>query len=137
MADEQIVTAVREELEVRKRVVDRGGYRITKSVETREEVVDEPLLREECSIERRPINQIVSSVEPPVPRHEGDTMILPVLEEVLVVEKRLMLKEELRITRRRIHLHEPQRVELRTENVLIERTDPSDEATERPPQEHT
>jgi hypothetical protein len=45
------------------------------------------------------IDRIVA--EPPVQRQEGDTLILPVVEEVLVVEKRLMLREEIRITRRR------------------------------------
>lgn len=33
-------------------------------------------------------------------RTEGDVTIVPVLEEVLVVEKRLVLKEELHIRRR-------------------------------------
>jgi stress response protein YsnF len=44
-----------------------------------------------------------------------------VLEEVLVVEKRLLLKEEVRITKRRIETHMPQRVILRREEVAVER----------------
>jgi len=70
----------------------------------------------------------------PVPvRHEGDTMIVPVLEEVLVVEKRLVLKEELRVTRRRVETREPQTVTLRREDVVVERFTAHDDAvTARP-----
>jgi stress response protein YsnF len=48
-------------------------------------------------------------------------MIVPILEEVLVVEKRLMLKEELHISRRRVEVHKPQHITLRSEEVIIER----------------
>jgi len=69
------------------------------------------------------VNRVVS-VAPEV-RHEGDVMIVPVLEEVLVVEKRLMLREELRITRRKDEAREPQRVTLRTEQVEVTRDEPT------------
>jgi hypothetical protein len=59
----------------------------------------EQLFREDCDIQRIPVKRIVdSAVEI---RYEGDTLIVPLMEEVLVVEKRLMLREELHITRRR------------------------------------
>jgi hypothetical protein len=44
-----------------------------------------------------------------------------VLEEVFVVDKRLLLKEEVRITTRRRETHAPQRVVLRHEEVTVER----------------
>ena len=53
-------------------------------------------------------------------RSEEDTLIIPVLEEVLVVEKRLLLKEEVRITKRE-ETHTPQRVTLRREEAAVER----------------
>jgi len=59
--------------------------------------------------------------EAPEIRHEGDTTIIPVLEEVLVVEKRLILREELHIIRRREEHRDPQKVTLRKENVEVER----------------
>jgi stress response protein YsnF len=90
-------------------------------VHAREVLVDEPLLREEVAIERVPVNRVV---EGPIPvRYEGDTMILSLLEEVLVVETRLLLTEELRITTRRTETHTPERVMLRHEDVTIERVD--------------
>jgi uncharacterized protein (TIGR02271 family) len=114
-----VVPVVAEELEVRKRSVETGGVRVSKVVHEREEVVDEPLFREEVDVERVAINRAVDG--PVATRQEGDVTIVPVLEEVLVVEKRLMLKEELRITRRRVEEHRPQRVSLRTEDATVER----------------
>jgi stress response protein YsnF len=43
------------------------------------------------------------------------------VEEVLVVEKRLMLREEIHIRQQRIETHQPQRVTLRSEEVQVER----------------
>ncbi len=61
-------------------------------------LVEEPSIQEEVQIERVPGNQLVN--EPVAVRCEGDTMIIPVIEEVVVVETRLQLKEEVRVTKR-------------------------------------
>ena len=50
---------------------------------------------------------------------------MPVLEEILVVEKRLMLKEELHITKEEVETYKPQRVLLRSEEAVVERVDDS------------
>jgi stress response protein YsnF len=65
-----------------------------------------------------PIERLVEEAIPV--RYEGDTMIVSVLEEVLVVEKRLMLKEELHIRKRRVERHQPQCVTLRHEEARVE-----------------
>ena len=110
-----------EELDVQTRRVETGRVRLHKTVHTREVLVDEPLLREEVVVERVPVNRVV---EGPIPvRYEGDTMILSLLEEVLVVETRLLLKEEVHLTTRRTERHAPERVTLRHEDVTIERVD--------------
>ena len=96
--DELTVPGVQETVEVTRKRVDTGrGVRI-------------------------PIDRIVTGPEPPQ-RYEGETLVVPVLEEVLVFEKRLRLKEEVRITRRQRQVHQPQRVSLRTEEVSVERFD--------------
>jgi uncharacterized protein (TIGR02271 family) len=120
--DVLVVPVVAESLRVERRAVETGRVRIHKTVEERAQEIDEPLLRERVEVERVPVGRVVETA-PPV-RHEGDTMVVPVLEEVLVVEKRLVLKEELRITRRREEAREPQRVTLRTETVSVERVPP-------------
>lgn len=71
-------------------------------------LVDEPLFSDDVSVERVPVNRIIDG--PMDTRHEGDTTIIPVLEEVVTVQKRLLLREEVRITRRRTVLREPRHI---------------------------
>lgn len=118
-ADGTVVVPLMEEtLDISKREVVTGGVRLVKKVTEHEETVDLPLLRETVEVERVPIGRIVT--EAPAARQEGDTLIVSILEEVLVVEKRLMLKEEVRITRTRTEVHQPQVVTLRTEEAVVE-----------------
>jgi len=92
---------------------------IHKRVDQRTEIVDQPLQSEEVEIERVAVNRIV---EAPVPvRYEGDTMIISLLEEVLVVEKRLLLREEVHIRKLHKEVHDPQEILLREEHVEIAR----------------
>jgi uncharacterized protein (TIGR02271 family) len=114
-----VVPVIAEELAVGRRAVERGRVRVSKQVREREEVVDLPSVAEDVVVERVPVNRVVDAA--PAPRQEGDTWVVPVMEEVVVVEKRLVLKEEVRITKRRTESHDPQRVTLRTENVKIDR----------------
>lgn len=119
---ELVVPVLREELAVhRRRVETGGGVRIRKVVHERRHTIDEPIYREELAVERVPVNRVVDG--PVAIRHEGTTMIVPIVEEVLVVEKRLVLKEEVRITRRHRELREPQEVTLRSEEVVVEQQD--------------
>jgi uncharacterized protein (TIGR02271 family) len=114
-----IFPVIVEEMDIQKRRAETGRVRISKLVHERKELVDEPLMREEVTIERVGINRVVDGPRPA--RYEGGTLIIPVLEEVLVVEKRLMLKEELYITLRRVETHNPQHVTLRREEAIVER----------------
>lgn len=118
-SDAVVIPVIEEEVTVEKREVERGRVRISKTVSERDVLVDQPLLHEHVDVVRVPVNQMVDA--PPEVRHEGDTMIVPVLEEVVVVEIRLMVREEIRITRRREEVHEPQEVTLRREEVTVDR----------------
>jgi uncharacterized protein (TIGR02271 family) len=116
--ESQVLPAIGERLEVGKKPVETGRVLIHKHVTSTESTVDEPLLRDNYDVQHVPVNRIIDS---PEIRHEGDTTIIPVLEEVLVVEKRLILREELHIVRRREEHRDPQKVTLRKENVEVER----------------
>jgi uncharacterized protein (TIGR02271 family) len=129
--DRLTLPVIEESLEVGKRVVARGGYRLTKHVDARVETVDELLRNHRVEIERIPINAPLGSDDLPEPRYEGDTLVVPVIEEVIVTEKRLVLTEEIRITRVAGTHRRPQQVTLRRERVEIERLEPtSDGASE-------
>lgn len=114
-----VMPVIIEEIDIQKRLVETGKVRITKVVHEHEAVVDEPLLRDEVEVERVSIHRLVEEAIPM--RYEGETMIVSVMEEVLVVEKRLMLTEELHIRKRRVEMHQPQRVTLRREEARVER----------------
>lgn len=118
--DEELrVPIMEEQVVVRRREVERGGVRVHKRVHEREELVEQPAFREEVDVQRVDIGKFVDVI--PEPRQEGDTLVIPILEEVLVVEKRLVVKEEIRITRRRTEETQQVRVTLRQEEAIVER----------------
>lgn len=123
---------VREEVQVDKRVVDTGrGVRIHKTVAEHPCHIDERLSRDEVEISHVPVDRIVPLDAAPATRYEGDTLVVPILEEVLVVERRVRIKEEVRITRTRREEHHAETVMLKSEQVSVERFD---EAGDRPPE---
>ncbi len=112
---------IAESIDVAKVEVDRGGYRLTKRVEVRDVLVDELLRHEAVEIERRPVHRELAEGEVPVVRYEGDTMIVPVVKEVVVTEKRLVLVEEIHIARVAGTHRDRQTIAVREEHIEIER----------------
>ena len=125
--DEVIIPLVAETLSVGKREVETGRVRFSTTVTERVETVDEPLFKTEVEIRRVAVGQFVDA--PPAVRYEQDVMIIPIMEEVLVVEKRLRVKEEVYVSQKREEYRSPQQVTLRTEVLSEERvstTNPQD-----------
>ncbi|HLL91068.1 MAG TPA: YsnF/AvaK domain-containing protein, partial [Tepidisphaeraceae bacterium] len=126
-AERVVVPLVEEQLDVTKRTVETGRVRIVKSVREEVETIDRPLMREEVTVDRVPVGRFVDG---PVPtRMDGETMIVPILEEVVVIEKRVMLKEELHIRKRAREHHAPQDVTLRVEEARVERVPAARDST--------
>lgn len=119
---EQVTIPVVEEyLRIGREVVETGRVRITKSVTQAPEAAVVPLVHEEVSVERVACNQYVDTA--PAVRQEGDVTIIPVVREVLV--KRLLVVEELHVTKRRIETLETQQLVLRKEEIHVERLNPN------------
>ncbi len=114
------IPIIEEQLLVDKRVVETDKVRISKRVREQDETVNIPLVHENVEVERIPINQYVAEPPPPV-RYEGNTMIIPILRETVVVEKRLVLVEELRVTKRQTQTVDTQQVTLLKEEVEVKR----------------
>lgn len=114
-----IIPVIEEQLIVDKYVVERGKVRISKRISEHEEIVDEPLFHEEVRVERVPVNRVIETA--PAVRNEGDTLVIPVVEERIFVEKRLVLVEELRVKKELVETHQPQKITLRKEQVEINR----------------
>ena len=86
-----------EEISVSRREIKKANLQIALVTGTREQLIDEELTHVRVKIERVPIDQTLEAM-PPI-RQEGDITIIPVVEEIIVVERRLVLKEEVRVRR--------------------------------------
>ena len=121
-SEEFVVPVLEEEARVEKRRVTTGKVRIRSIVEDVEEIAAATLEEETVDITRVAIDRVVDEV--PAVRTEDGVTIVPVLEEVLFVEKRLVLKEELHIRRRVSSETVEVPVTLRKERAVVERVAP-------------
>jgi uncharacterized protein (TIGR02271 family) len=121
--DELAIPVTEEQLHVRREVVDTGRtLRVRKQVEEVPATVREPVTTEMVEVQRVAVGRVVD--EPPAVRHEGDVMVVPVVQERLVMRKELVLVEEIHLTRRREVTQAQADVVLRRERVTVERFDP-------------
>jgi len=120
------VPLVEERLRVDIRPVDLGEIEVRKTVETVEETWFEPVDHEEAEIERVRVNRNVDA--PELPHQEGEWLVVPVMEELIVVQKQLVVVEEIRIRKHRV----TEQQEIR-ETVRRERASVDDHRTEATP----
>jgi uncharacterized protein (TIGR02271 family) len=121
MAEAEIIPILEEELDISKRVVRKGTVRIETTTNIVDEIASALLESSDVEVVRVPVGREIDQA-PPV-RTEGDTTIIPVLEEILVVQKRLILKEELHITRRVTTEKVETPVSLRKQSATVTRSD--------------
>ena len=114
------VPVLAERLRVGRRQKETGRVRVKKVTRERPQVVDAPVARDEVVVRRVPVDRFV---EAPVPdRYDGDTLIVSLMEEVPIVVKRLRVVEELHIARRTVTGRRRERVMLRRQEPIIERS---------------
>ena len=118
-AETDIVPLLEEEAHIRKREVSTGTVRIRTAVDTVEEMARAELHGETVEVLRVPVDRVVDQAPPT--RTEDGVTIVPVLEEVLFVEKRLVLKEELHIRRHATTETVEMPVTLRKQRAIVER----------------
>ena len=117
----QIIPLLEERLIVERREVETGRVRVHLTTTTEDAAVRE-VLREECvEVERVPVGREVATAPAVREEEDGAVLVVPVLEEVLVVERRLVLKEELRIRRVSTSRTSEQTVPLRRQTATVER----------------
>lgn len=114
-----VIPVLQEEADVQIRPVTTGIVRVHKEVSQYDAVVEAELKAESFTVEHVPVNLPLQS--PVSIRQEGDTTIIPVMEEVVVVTKQLMLKEEIRITKHQVGTRYQETVVLQSEEVRVER----------------
>jgi len=114
---ETVLPLVAEEASVSKRVVETGRVQVARVTHEREQLIDELLAHQRVEIVTVPIGEHVDRM--PAVKEEGDTVVIPIVEEVLVTERRLFLREEVRV--RRVHSTErhQESVTLRHHEALV------------------
>ena len=99
-----------EELQAHKQSVETGAVRVRKEVVTEHRTIEVPVQREEIVIERQaPTGEPIEEIR------------IPVSEEQVTVEKRLVVKEEVTVGKRVVEGTERVGGEVRKEEVRIER----------------
>jgi uncharacterized protein (TIGR02271 family) len=131
--DEIIFPLHAEAIAVAKERIATGRVRVSTMTREREELVEEFLAREDVEIERRPVGKPVDRA--PAVRRTGDMVIIPVVEEVLAVVRRLVVKEEICIRLVNRKEKHKQRVTVRSQEATIERL-PQQPAGRRHPHPH-
>ena len=117
-----VIPVIEEHLTVDKKEVKTGRVTISKKVHSEQQMIDIPVVEEEVDVQRIPFNQYIENT-PPAVRYEGEKTIIPILKEVLVVEKKLVLVEEVHITRKQNHSKISQQETLRQEEIIVNRVD--------------
>ena len=115
---QSVIPVVQEEMHVNKQQIETGKVRVAKTVSTENVSVDVPVIQEEVIVTKKPVNLYIDT-PPPGVRQEGDTTIISVVQEVLV--KRLLLVEEVHITRHRTEATATVNETLRKEEVTVNR----------------
>jgi uncharacterized protein (TIGR02271 family) len=117
-----------EEISVATQKSTTGRVRVSTRTREQEELVDQTLWNEQVTVERVPVGKIVT--EMPRMRKDGETIIVPIVDEVLVVQRRLILKEEVRIRRERKTARHLGQVKVRKQEAVITRLAAGQEETE-------
>lgn len=115
--DPGTIRLLAEEIGVTRKRVETGRVRVLVETHEREELVDVPLARDRIEVERVAINRVIDAMPPT--RQEGDTTIVPIVDEVLVLERRLILKEELHVRRVSVIEHHQERIVLRRQSAVV------------------
>ena len=106
---------------VTKEIVETGKVHIRKRVTEEEATINLPLIQEGYHIERVPGKKDLLTQYPAI-RYEGDNMIVPVVREVLVVEKRYEVLEEVHVIKTKTEVPHLQQITLLKETVEVKRT---------------
>jgi uncharacterized protein (TIGR02271 family) len=110
-AGSSVLRLFAEDATVSRETVETGRVRIAKVTHTRDHLIDELLARTEVEVKTIPIGRLIEAA--PSVQDDGELMIIPIVEETLIVERRLMLKEELHVRRVRATERHQETVKLR------------------------
>ena len=101
--------------------VEAGSVRLTKRVYSHDELVEQELRTGKVEVTRVQVNRLVDG--PQAVLRSGNTMIIPVVKEVLRVERQWVVTEEIHITQTEERETVSEMINVNREEVLVERFD--------------
>jgi uncharacterized protein (TIGR02271 family) len=116
---EAVIPLFEEKLAVTKQVVPTSRVQVSRVTHSHEQLVDELLNHEFIEIERIPFDKLVDAM--PSIREDGDSIVIPVVDEVVKVERYLILKEEVHVRRVRATERYQESVTLRKQEAVVTR----------------
>jgi uncharacterized protein (TIGR02271 family) len=119
--DHYVIQVVEEKVVVEKEIVETGKVRVRKTVHEETATINIPIYNQSYQIERKAVPQKTLDAPPPALRHEGDTMIIPVVREITIVQKRYEVLEEIHIKKIVTETPLTQEITLLREQVEIKR----------------
>jgi uncharacterized protein (TIGR02271 family) len=122
-----VIPVIEEHMTVEKEVIEAAKVHVRTKVTEEEATVYLPITSELYEVRRVEVDKVYNTA-PPV-RYEGDTIIVPVIEEIVVVEKRYKVKEEVHLVKHTTETPFMQQVTLRKENVQVDRISPEGKKT--------
>ena len=128
---DEVIRLAAEELHVDKREIETGRVRVSRHTTERTERVSVDLSKESVDVRRVPVGKQVT--EMPQVRETEDEIIIPLVEEVVVVERRLVLREELHVRKVRTTEKHTEDVTLRTQSATVDRVTPTSSDGGPPP----
>jgi uncharacterized protein (TIGR02271 family) len=111
-----------EEATLTRETVETGRLHVGKHTHTREQLIEADLAHETVEITTVPVGVIIDAM--PAIRDDGETLVIPIVEEILVVERRLRLKEEVHVRRIRTTERHRETVTLRHQEAAVTRLPP-------------
>ncbi len=114
-----VIPVIQEKLTVEKEVVETAKVHVRTTVTEEEATVNLPIVSEQYEVRRFPVDKVFPTA--PSVRYEGDVLIVPVVEEIVVVEKRYKVVEEVHLIKQTTETPFTQQITLQKENVQVER----------------
>jgi uncharacterized protein (TIGR02271 family) len=119
--NEVAVPVIEEELVTGRREVKTGSVRIRKRVQRIRKSIEMPVVKDAVRVERVPVNRVVKEI--PAIREEQGRLVIPVVEEEIVVRRRLVLREEIHVIRSKVTERAAADVDVAREHAVVERLD--------------
>jgi uncharacterized protein (TIGR02271 family) len=116
-----VVPVVNEELHADAIPVQTGGVRVTKRVESHDEVLEQELRKGRVEVKRVKTDRVVDGPQPV--QRVGNTLVVPVVSEVLHVEKQWVVTEEIHLTQIEERDTVQETVRVNQEKAEVERLD--------------